>query len=1156
MLQRCWSRVVRRDARTVFLLIVWVSLACPDGVIAQRRVPYAYDNQAVGKESYMVRLTDSLPPASYGNDGDLSTIVRTTERSVDGYWEVDLEREYAVYHVQVDGANGFDERMTHATVRLFDAEHNSVFSMKLDDLKPPIFYVDCGGPRRARYVRVGFEHKERSSADGGIEWYLGLKEVMVIGRPVAEVGLLSFEPSANQIQAGESVTLTWRVEDVKALELDPDVGSLIGLADSNGVGSITLAPDRSVEYMLTAEGAFGRDIKAVTVTVDDQTLPVRINEFAAKNRLSLEDGYGDSPDWIELYNPSETAVDLAGYGLSDDTKDPMKWVFPEVSIPAHGYLVVFASGSEEAIDPEGGIHASWRLDADGESVVLTAPNGVTAVDQVVEYPPLCEDLAYGRDMQDNLTFLEPTPGTINLTQSYEGWSPPLLFSHERGFYDTSFELSFQHEDPSVEILYSLGGGVPRTYYRTPILVTGTAVVRAQAVRLGYKSPRLQTHTYLFVEDVITSDVLNQGIAQDPRYASRLRDGLWDLPSIAVAVPTVPDDYREQEASVEVLWPDGSDAVQANCGMVRYGGAWTTFAKKSYRLKFRKDYGAPKLEAPLFEGFDHGFPVEDAFDELEFAGGSHDMNQRGFYMAGRFVEDAMLDMGSLNPHGRFVHLYLNGVYWGQFHMRERLVEHFLADYLGGKAEDYLNVRGNDNVGSSFIPGTPDPANRYSWQRVRALAGSYQDVRSYLDVSGLIDFMLLWFYGNCESEYRASGPVEAGSGFKFWMADADGFLRTSALNQDRTSNTGPGGLFGALVAEKDPDFMTLLADRIYRHMHHGGALTPERNTFRLLDRMVEIHDSLIAECARWGYRTPNNWNAAADEIVGGLFPARTDRLLTSLRNRRLYPTFDPPRYNQQGGPVESGFELVPSASIGTIYYTLDGTDPRLPGGGIAPGALVHGSSASTATEMLVAAGSTWRYWDEGTEPVGPWRGAGFDDSAWDAGRAQLGYGDGDETTVISYGPDSGNKHLAYYFRHSFVVSDSADIQQVVLQWVRDDGAVVYLNGVELVRDNMPAGDLSSETTAASGVGSVEESEWFTSEVSSDTLVGGTNILAVEVHQSSRTSSDVSFDLALQVSRAQDHDSGGSIVLYDDTVVKSRVLNGGQWSALNEAHFTIAE
>lgn len=918
----------------------------------QRRFPYAYENQALGKEAYMVRLTDNLPPAAHGNDNDLSTLVLTTERSVDGYWEVDLEQEYAVYQVEVDAADGFGDRMTHATVRLFDAQHESVFSQTLDLIKPPNFFVDCGGPRRARYVRVGFEHKERSSPTGGIEWYLGLKEVLVIGRPAVEVGLLSFTASAHQIQQGDEVILAWSVEDVTTLTLYPPGGSVTHLTDSQGIGSLTLSPEHSAEYILVADGAFGQEIQAVTVTVDDQALPPYISEFVARNRLSLEDGYGDSPDWIELYNPAEVDINLAGYGLSDDPDQPLEWRFPEVTIPAHGFLLVYASGQDEALDTQGGIHADWRLDGDGESVLLTAPDG-TVLDQVLDYPPLDEDLAFGRDMQGRFGFREPTPGALNLmTQSYAGWLGPVVFSHERGFYDRPFELTLAHDDPHAEIRVSVNGGLPNLEYRNGITVSGTRTVRVTVMRPGYRSPRIQTHTYIDVREVAASAVMNQGIAQNRVYADRLLKGLQDLPTLALAVPRLPDDYREQAASVELLWPDGQAAVQANCGMVRYGGAWTTFAKKNYRLKFRRAYGAPKFKAPLFNGFDRGFPAVDSFDELELGGGSHDMNQRGFYMSARFVEDTMLDMGSLNPHGRFVHLYINGTYWGQFHLRERLVEHFLADYLGGEPEGYLNVRGNDNVGSAFIPGTPDPIHRHTWQRVRDLAGSYRDVQAYVDVPGLIDFMLLWWYGNCESEYRASGPVGAGSGFKFWLADADGYLRAGG---DRTANTGPGGIFGALVAEGDPDFMDVLANRIYQHLSHDGALTPQRCTARLTERMSEIEDSLIAECARWGYRTPDNWETAAAQVVNTLFPMRSAQLLGYLRNRGLYPAFDPPQYNQRGGPVPRGFELILNASSGTVYYTLNGPDPRLPGGDIAASALVYRARGRApvrlATDTLV-------------------------------------------------------------------------------------------------------------------------------------------------------------------------------------------------------------
>src|SRR6266550_862638 len=318
------------------------------------------------------------------------------------------------------------------------------------------------------------------------------------------------------------------------------------------------------------------------------------------------------------------------------------------------------------------------------------------------------------------------------------------------------------------------------------------------------------------------------------------------------------------------------------------------------------------------------------------------------MAGRFVEDSMLDMGSLNPHGRFVHIYLNGVYWGQYDAREPLVEHFLADYLGGAAEDYVNVRGNDNVGDNFIVGTPEPPNLLPWDRVLSLKNSYASVRPYLDVSSLTDFMLLWFYGDCESEYRACGPLEAGTGFKFWMADADGFLRTSALGSDRTANIGPGGLFGGLVTEANSDFKALLADRIYAHLFNSGALTPARNDARLATRMQEVHDSLLAECARWGYRTPANWESSAANLRSTLFPARTSQLVGMLRTRGMYPSFDPPTFNLYGGLVTNGFQPTLSSANGMIYYTLDGSDPRLSGGGISPQALVWTPGAVTITQ----------------------------------------------------------------------------------------------------------------------------------------------------------------------------------------------------------------
>jgi hypothetical protein len=1114
-------------------------------------------NLALNKDAFMVRLTDSLSPASYANDGRLSTRIESTSRTVDAYWEVDLGQTYALYSIRVIAANGFAERMTHATTRLFDSAHNSVHSQKLGHHDASAFQIDLGGPRFARYVRVGLENKERTSPTGGIEWHIGITEVEVYGRDSAGIGLRAFDVSPVTAASGQPVTLTWQVEDVSELTLTPDPGqgSLMDRTNQQGFGSLVLMPDVTVEYRLIAKGSYGSHTHAQTVVVDNREPTVRINEFVAKNRVSLRDPYGDSSDWIELYNPSNATVDITGYGLSDNPNAPMKWIFPNTTMAPHSHLIVFASGRDPSHESEGGLHTPWQLDADGEHLLLTAPDGSTVIDAVFNYEAQRADLAYGRSLETNAwVFLEPTPQTINEAPSYQGWLTSPVVSHERGFYNRPFELTLQNTNPAASLMMSLNEQYPNVPLpdRVGFPISSTTTLHCAVTRPGFKSSDVVNHTYLFLEDVINSPLMNKNITQNRQYTDRLRKGLTDLPTFSITVSQLPDDYIERRASLEILWPDSSPSIQVDCGMSRYGGAWTRFAKKNYKLKFRKEYGVRKLRAPLFAGFDHGIEAVDEFDTLELRGGSHDMKARGFYMGACFVEDSMLDMGSLNPHGRFVHLYINGRYWGQFHLREQLKDTFLGDYLPGNEDDYFNVKGNDNVGSNFVPGTPDPLHRHTWESIKSLGGSYRDLKAYVDVPNLIDYMLLWFYGNSETEYRASGPVAPGDislGFKFWLADSDGFLRTSAMGQNKTGGPGPGDFFGNLVSQRDPDFMALLSERIGMHLSPDGALGPQRATERLANRMAEIQDSLIAECARWNYRTPNNWQAAAETIYTDLFPDRASQLLGYLRDRGLYTKIDSPTFNQQGGIIESGFQLTMSAPVGIIYYTQDDGDPRAPDGSIAPTAQRYVSP--DATDTLIAAGSEWSYWDKGTLPARAWVVHGYNETAWPTGPAQLGYGDNDEQTRLSFGNVSSNKHLSYYFRHHFSVTDTHHIDHLVIDLIRDDGGVGYLNGVELFRSNMPNGSVTVSTRSTVAVGGAEESTWFSYTASADYLRRGDNVLAVEIHQTSPTSSDISFDLKLGAKRSV---AGEALILHTNTLIKARVWTGAQWSGLNEALFEV--
>ncbi len=189
-------------------------------------------------------------------------------------------------------------------------------------------------------------------------------------------------------------------------------------------------------------------------------------------------------------------------------------------------------------------------------------------------------------------------------------------------------------------------------------------------------------------------------------------------------------------------------------------------------------------------------------------------------------------------------------------------------------------------------------------------------------------------------------------------------------------------------------------------------------------------------------------------------------------------------------------------------------------------------------LVAQGSVWKYLDNGTDQGTAWRQPGFDDSAWPSGPAQLGYGDGDEATVIGYGPDPNNRYITTYFRRPFTIADPARVQSLTLRLLRDDGAVVYLNGTEVWRDNMPAGVIGYQTLAAVGIGAPQENTFYTNTIGNAHLVAGENIIAVSVHQAAVTSSDLSFDfewraLILEGPALRDDDDDGMPDEWEDDV-----------------------
>ena len=262
------------------------------------------------------------------------------------------------------------------------------------------------------------------------------------------------------------------------------------------------------------------------------------------------------------------------------------------------------------------------------------------------------------------------------------------------------------------------------------------------------------------------------------------------------------------------------------------------------------------------------------------------------------------------------------------------------------------------------------------------------------------------------------------------------------------------------------------------------------------------------------------------------------------------------SQVGGLISSATPLTLSSASQSIHYTINGPDPRQIGGATDPAAQTF--AGGTTSQIVFATdgptGTAWNYQDNGSDQGTAWRNPGFPMAGWKApARGQFGYGEGDETTVVGYGPNSANKFITTYFRTTFEVTDLASLSNLTVNVKRDDGIIVYLNGTEIMRDSMPSGPVTF-TTPATNAGDDGQPFVPFNNLPLNLLTIGTNTLAVELHQSSGTSTDLSFDLRLEATRTV----GGSQLFSAGpgvATVRSRVRTGaGTWSALNEQEFLV--
>ncbi len=846
---------------------------------------------------------------------------------------------------------------------------------------------------------------------------------------------------------------------------------------------------------------------------------------------------------------------------------------------------------------------------------------------------------------DLLYFPEPTPRAFNPSTGVEGFlTDEVSFNVPHGFQEEAFLLSMTALSEGTTIRYTTDGSEPDSrspLYSGPITIDSTTTIRARAFKDGLDPSFVETATYLFISDIVEQDRgtaveagfpntgsingqridygIDPDIANSPTWGPQLGDALTQIPSLSIVLDgdalfdsddgifvNAGSHGREWErpASLELINPDGVDGFQVDAG-IRIRGGFSRSGnnpKHSFRLFFRDEYGDSSLEYPLF-----GDEGASAFDKIDLRttqnySWAFQGDDDNAFVRDVFSRDLQRELGQPYTRSRYYHLYLNGQYWGLFQTQERAEARFAASYYGGDEDDYDVVKSTGSSGgyqNEATDGTLEAYERlaaYFYQTNGLSNANFDDYmraqgknpdgtdnpefERLLDVENLIDYAIItYFTGDRDgpasrfvaprvNNYFAILNREDPDGFKFFEHDSEHSLDTGENNMVSPFTTG-GSQFRYFnphwmhqeLANSNTEYLTQFMDRVTELTFNGGLLTPEVTTAMIDSRAAEFDTAIIAESARWGDaqrttpHTKTTWEAAVNRTKSWL-EDRGPVFLNQLRAVGWYPDANPPQFRvneslQHGGDVDS-----------TDNITIDTT------------------ATLDFNRRLISDRATWSYLDDGSDQGTAWREPNFDDSDWESGRAELGYGDGTERTELSFGSNSRDKHITTYFRRTFTISEP-DFVAVNLQLLRDDGAVVYLNGEEVVRSNLPAGDIGFDTRANATVGGSSETEFFDFAIDPSLIQPGVNTVAVEIHQVSPTSSDISFDLEL---RGAEDEGAGLNVLYttdgsdprlafgeanpeaiqlteqgfflnNSGTVSARSLVSGEWGPLVSAQFNVA-
>lgn len=559
-------------------------------------------------------------------------------------------------------------------------------------------------------------------------------------------------------------------------------------------------------------------------------------------------------DWLEVHNASTQAVDISGWGLSDDGGSPRKWRFPEGTVLQPGqYMAVFVSGMDGR-DASGTLSASFRLaSAGGYSLMLSDAAGAL-VDRVF-VPEQYAGVAYARMENGGFLYVDqPTPNAQNAAAGYEGRADKPEFSVAGGLYGAGESLTVElSAAPGMRVYYTLDCTDPdetSTLYTGPIAVTENTIVRARAHGEDLLPSYTASQTYFF------------GVEHTMRVVSLVADPENIFGENGIHTRYLDD--IEREGHVEVYTAEGAQLLSENCGLKLHGADSRKLDQKNFKVIARSQYGTNRFHARLFSERDY-----DQYQSFILRCSSEDGPMTR--MRDSILTSLAEGTGVFYQKTELCVVYINGQYWGQYNMRERVCAASICQFEGweGQEDDIDLVKGNTTV----MRGSDD-----SYQAMLAYVKQYgipddetlARVGEVIDLDNYIAYHALQiFVGNADTlnVKRYRNPNADGK-WRWVIYDLDwGFyVDTNSIRRwldpegmgagKRTDNA----LFIALM--NNPTFY----DRFLTYM--GDMLATEWVTSKIVEKIETRYQQLLPEMPmqfeRWG-QSQSSFDARVAELV---------------------------------------------------------------------------------------------------------------------------------------------------------------------------------------------------------------------------------------------------------------------------------------------------